>query len=138
MAFEGGEGAGKSTQARRLASRIDAVITREPGGTDLGSKLRRLLLEPGQAVIGARAETLLMAADRAQHLDEVVLPALRSGRHVVSDRTAFSSLAYQGGGRDLGVDEVRAINEFALCGRWPDAVVLLDVPRVVGHDRLGR
>ncbi len=79
-----------------------------------------------------------MAADRAQHLDEIVLPALLSGQHVVSDRTAFSSLAYQGGGRALGIDDVRAINEFALCGRWPDAVLLLQVPPTVGHNRLGR
>ena len=114
------------------------MVTRKPGGTVLGEKLRQLLLEPGQAPIGARAETLLMAADRAQHFDEVVLPTLLLGRHVVSDRTAFSSLAYQGGGRELGIEDVRAVNEFAMSGRWPDAVVLLEVPPIVARNRLGR
>ena len=79
-----------------------------------------------------------MAADRAQHFDEVVLPSLGDGRHVVSDRTAFSSLAYQGGGRGLGVETVRGLNEFATRGRWPDAVVLLEVSSSVARDRLGR
>lgn len=138
VAFEGGEGCGKSTQARLLADRIDGLVTREPGGTPLGSELRRLVLSPAEAPVSPRAETLLMAADRAQHLVEVVEPALVAGRHVVSDRSAFSSLAYQGGGRGLGVDAVRAINEWALCGQWPDAVILLDVDPAVATQRLDR
>jgi len=138
VAFEGGEGSGKTTQAGRLADRIDAVLTMEPGGTDLGSQLRRLLLGVGEAPIGARAETLLMAADRAQHLTELVVPTLATGRHVVSDRSAYSSLAYQGGGRGLGVDEVRAVNEWAIAGRWPDVVVLLDCEPPVLEQRMGR
>ncbi len=132
IAFEGGEGSGKSTQAKILAKRIDALLTLEPGGTELGAQLRKLLLGVGEAPVGSRAETLMMAADRAQHLEELVEPALQSGRHVVSDRTAYSSLAYQGGARGLGVDAVRSVNEWALAGRWPDVVVLLDCPPGAG------
>ncbi|MGF1595558.1 MAG: dTMP kinase [Acidimicrobiales bacterium] len=138
IAFEGGEGSGKSTQARLLAERLGALLTREPGATELGSRLRALLLESGQAPIGVRAETLLMAADRAQHVIEVVGPALAAGRHVVSDRSVYSSLAYQGGGRGLGIEEVRRINEWALDGCWPDLVVLLDVDTATARGRLDR
>jgi dTMP kinase len=138
IAFEGGEGAGKSTQARLLAERLDAVLTREPGATPLGAKLRALLLETGQAAVSVRAETLLMAADRAQHLDEVITPALAAGRHVVSDRSVFSSMAYQGGGRQLGVDAVWRVNDWALAGCWPDLVVLLDIEPGVAAGRLSR
>jgi len=126
IAFEGGDGSGKSTQARLLADRLGAVLTREPGGTTVGARIRELLLEPGPA-IDERAETLLMAADRAQHVREVVEPALQAGRVVVSDRSAFSSLAYQGYGRGLGVDEVRRICAWASGDRWPDLAVLLQV-----------
>ena len=136
IVFEGGEGSGKSTQARLLAERIDAVLSREPGGTELGAKLRKLLLQPGQAPISSRAETLLMAADRAQHMEQVVAPALAAGRHVVSDRSVYSSLAYQGGGRGLGVDAVRQLNQWALDGRWPDIVVLLDLELSSARSRL--
>ena len=138
IAFEGGEGSGKSTQARLLAEQLDAVLTREPGGTPLGAELRRLLLGVGEAPVSPRAETLLMAADRAQHLAEVVGPALDAGRHVVSDRSVFSSLAYQGAGRALGVDAVRAVNDWALDGRWPDVVVLLDAAPATAQTRLQR
>ncbi len=138
LAFEGGEGSGKSTQARLLAARLDAVLTREPGGTPLGAKLRTLLLDPGQDPVGPRAETLLMAADRAQHIRDVVAPALAQGRHVVSDRSVYSSLAYQGGGRQLGVDNVRRLNDWALDGCWPDLVVLLDLDPETADQRLDR
>ncbi len=138
VAFEGGEGSGKSTQARLLGERLDAVVTREPGGTDLGGRLRSLLLDPGEAPVGPRAETLLMAADRAQHVRQVIRPALDAGRHVVSDRSVFSSLAYQGGGRQLGVEAVRRINEWALDGCWPDRVVLLDLDADEAAGRLRR
>ena len=114
IGFEGGEGSGKSTQVRRLAATLLAtddtagppVVTHEPGATPLGVELRRLLLGTDQAPVGIRAEALLMAADRAQHMEETVRPALAAGRHVISDRTAYSSLAYQGGGRRLGIDQV--------------------------------
>ena len=125
VAFEGGEGCGKSTQAARLADAWDAVLTREPGGTAVGRSLRELVLA-GEGV-DARTETLLMAADRAQHVAEVVRPALASGRSVVSDRSAWSSLAYQGVGRGLGVAEVRTICDWATEGLWPDVAVLLEV-----------
>lgn len=137
VAFEGGEGTGKSTQARLLAARLgpSCVLTREPGGTELGAAVRALVLGQGFDV-DARAEALLMAADRAQHVASVVAPALAEGRDVVTDRYIGSSLAYQGIGRGLGVDAVRAISEFATGGLWPDAVVLLTVPPDVRDARL--
>ncbi len=138
IAFEGGEGSGKSTQAAVVADRLDAVLTREPGGTPLGAELRRLLLGSGDYSVSPRAEALMMAADRSQHLQEVILPALAKGRHVVSDRSVYSSLAYQGGGRELGIDNVRAVNEWAVYGRWPDLVVYLRVDREVAAGRLNR
>ncbi|MEL7156213.1 MAG: dTMP kinase [Actinomycetota bacterium] len=138
IAFEGGEGSGKSTQARLLAERIEAILTREPGATDLGARLRSLLLDPDGTPVDPRTETLLMAADRAQHMAEVVRPALAAGRHVVSDRSVFSSLAYQGGGRGLGVDEVRELNRWALDGMWPEWVVFLDVGLDAARERLDR
>jgi dTMP kinase len=128
IAFEGGEGSGKSTQARLLADRLDAVLTREPGGTVGGERIRSLLLDPMVVGLDARAEALLMAADRAQHVTERVRPALEEGRTVVSDRSAYSSLAYQGHGRGLGVDAIRSICGWATGGLWPDLAVLLDVP----------
>ncbi len=138
IAFEGGEGSGKSTQATRVAERLDAVLTREPGGTPLGGELRGLLLNTDSYSVGPRSEALLMAADRAQHLQDLILPALAKGRHVVSDRSAYSSLAYQGGGRELGVEAIRAVNDWAIYGRWPDLVVYLRVPREVAVRRLNR
>lgn len=148
IAFEGGEGAGKSTQVRLLARALTEqseelgvpppVVTKEPGATPLGAQLRQLLLDVGQAPVCARSETLMMAADRAQLMDEVVRPALSSGRHVISDRTAFSSLAYQGGGRALGVEQVGAVNDWALDGLWPDMVLLLDCPPDAAADRRSR
>lgn len=147
IAFEGGEGSGKSTQVRLLARTLSEpehstagppVVTHEPGATPLGRQLRLLLLDVDQAPVGIRAEALLMAADRAQHMEEVVGPALAAGRHVISDRTAFSSLAYQGGGRRLGVDAVRSVNEWALDGLWPDVVLLLDCPPAAAAARRSR
>ncbi len=138
IAFEGGEGSGKSTQAAIVAERLGAVLTREPGATALGGELRRLLLGAGNWTVGARSEALMMAADRAQHLDEIVVPALAAGQHVISDRSAYSSLAYQGGGRELGLEQIRAINEWAVAGRWPDVVVYLRIDREVARARLDR
>jgi dTMP kinase len=127
VAFEGLDGCGKSTQARLLAERLGALRAHEPGGTPLGTELRRLLLSPGASPVGARAEALLMAADRAQLMDELVRPALAAGRPVVSDRSVYSSLAYQGAGRGLGVAAVRELNRWAVGGCWPDLVVVLDL-----------
>lgn len=135
IVFEGGEATGKSTQAARLARRLDAVLTHEPGGTALGAALRSLLLDGSGPDVADRTEALLMAADRAQHVAEVVEPALAQGRHVVSDRYIGSSLAYQGFGRGLPVDDLRRLSAWATRHLWPDVVVLLDVPR---HAALAR
>lgn len=137
IAFEGGEGCGKSTQAALLADAIGALLTREPGGTELGLRLRELLLDPATEHVDPRAEALLMAADRAQHVASVVRPALVAGRHVVSDRFAASSLAYQGYGRGLPLDEVRELSVWATSGTWPDLIVLIDVPVETAAARLG-
>lgn len=137
IALEGGEGCGKSTQAARLATRLGAVLTREPGGTAVGERVRDLLLDPALVGLDARAEALFMAAARAQHVAEVVEPALAAGQDVVTDRYAHSSLAYQGYGRGLDVHAVRALSDFATGGLWPDLVVLLDVPADVAAGRLG-
>jgi dTMP kinase len=137
IVFEGGEASGKSTQSARLAARIGAVHTREPGGTVVGGALRSLLLDARTGDLDDRAEALLMAADRAQHVAEVVRPALASGRHVVSDRYIGSTLAYQGFGRGLPVTELRRLSAWAADGLWPDLVVLLDVPLAVAMERLG-
>ncbi|MGH9178167.1 MAG: dTMP kinase [Acidimicrobiales bacterium] len=128
IALEGGEACGKSTQAAVLASRMGAVLTREPGGTGVGEQVRDLLLDPAAGALDARAEALLMAAARAQHVAEVVAPALAEGRDVVTDRFSHSSLAYQGHGRGLPLEEVRSLSDWATGGLWPDVVVLLDLP----------
>ena len=135
VAFEGGEGSGKSTQARLLADRLGAVVTREPGGTAIGQSIRRLLLDPASVDLDARAEALLMAVDRAQHFVEVVAPTMEAGRDVVSDRSAFSSLAYQGFGRGLDVDELVCLSSWATCDVWPDVAILLDVPAAARERR---
>jgi dTMP kinase len=135
LAFEGGEATGKSTQARLLAERLGAVLTREPGGTEVGERVRTLVLDPAVRV-DFRAEALLMAAARAQHVSEVIEPALAAGRHVVTDRFTPSSLAYQGVGRGLGVDEVAALSAFATNGLEPDLILLLDLPLDVTASRL--
>jgi dTMP kinase len=136
VALEGAEGCGKSTQARRLAESLGAVLTRETGGTPIGARLREILHDVAVTDLDARAEALVVAGDRAQHLAEVVRPALSAGRHVVSDRSVWSSLAYQGYGRGLDVDEVRRINDWAVDGRWPDLAILLEVPDDVTAERL--
>jgi dTMP kinase len=138
VALEGGEGAGKSTQAALLAERLDAVLTREPGGTPVGEAVRRLLLEPEGAGLDARTEALLFAADRAAHVAHVIEPALAAGRSVVTDRYVESSIAYQAFGRGLPLDEVRALSTFATRGRSADVVVVLDVDPALGGARRGR
>ena len=139
IAFEGVEGAGKSSIVRLVADRLrsageEVVEVREPGGTDLGDSIRRLLLD-GQAPMAPWAEAALFAAARAELADEVVRPALERGAYVLSDRTVYSSLAYQGGARQLGVEAVRTLNALALDGSWPDRVIWLDVDAATGLDR---
>lgn len=138
IAFEGAEGCGKSTQAKRLADAIDAVSTRETGGTAIGQRLREILHDTAVTDLNDHAEALIIAADRAQHIAQVVRPALASGRSVVSDRSIYSTLAYQGYGRGLPVDELREINEWAIGTTWPDLVVLLRVPDDVTRERMQR
>jgi len=136
IVFEGGEGSGKSTQARLLATRLGAVLTHEPGGTAVGVRIRSLVLDAGVDVgLDARAEALLMAADRAQHVAEVVRPALARGVDVVSDRFTGSTLAYQGFARGLPVSELAGLSSWAACGLEPDVVILLDVPAAVAAGR---
>ncbi len=136
VAFEGVDGSGKSTQARILATTIGAVLTFEPGATGLGSALRHLLLDPGHPEPDVRAEALMMAADRAQHVAEVIRPALCEGRAVVTDRFSGSTLAYQGYGRGLHVGELSQLVAWATGGVEPDLTVVVDVPLAVARHRL--
>jgi dTMP kinase len=137
IVFEGGDGGGKSTQAELLAADLGAVLTREPGGTPLGERLREALLDPATGDISIRAEALLMAAARAQHVADVIRPALTAGRHVVCDRYAHSSIAYQSGGRGLKFREIEGLSDWASQGLWPDLVVQLEVGASVAVGRLG-
>jgi dTMP kinase len=139
LAFEGVEGAGKSSVARAIADMIsrtgvDVVRVREPGGTPVGERIRDILLS-GEVHPLPRSEAALFAAARGQLVSEVVVPALETGAWVVSDRSAYSSLAYQAGGRGLPLDEVHRLNDIALGGVWPSTVVLL---RVGANDGLTR
>lgn len=136
IVFEGGEGCGKSTQAARLAEDLGALLTREPGDTQIGAALRALLLDPA-TVITPVTEALLMAADRAEHVAAVVEPALSSGQDVVCDRYVGSSVAYQGHGRGLDVEQIRTTSAWATGGLEPDLVLLLEVPAAVAAARLG-
>lgn len=136
IAFEGLEGCGKSTHVTRLAATLNGVATREPGGTALGTSLRAMMADTFNTALSPRTEALMMAADRAQHFADVVMPALSDGRHVVSDRSVYSSIAYQGYGRMLDIGELRRINDWAIGGRWPDLVVFISVPLDVLLDRL--
>lgn len=136
IAFEGGEAAGKSTQASRLARSLDAVLTREPGGTPAGVAIRQLFLDPDTGELDPRTEALLMAADRAQHVASIIRPALDSGRSVVTDRYLYSSVAYQAHARGLDVDRIRDLSGWATDGLLPDLVVLLDLPVEVARARV--
>ena len=136
IALEGAEACGKSTHAQLLATDLGAVLTRETGGTRIGSAIREILHDNANSELVDKAEVLLIAADRAQHLAEVVRPALTAGSHVVSDRSAYSSLAYQGYGRGVALDVVRSTSDWALDGMWPELVVLIDVPADVLAERL--
>ena len=138
LALEGIDGSGKSTQARALAAALGARLTHEPGATPLGAALRRLLLSPEAPPISLRAEALLMAADRAEHVAAVVAPALAAGEWVVSDRFSGSTLAYQGYGRGLDTAELARLVDWATAGLAPDLSILVDVPVDVAQRRLAR
>ncbi len=136
IVVEGSEATGKSTQAALLAERLGAVLTREPGGTATGEQIRTLLLDPTLPALDPRAETLLLLAARAQHVAEVISPALRAGRDVVCDRFSGSTIAYQGWGRGLAPAELTELTFWAAAGVQPDRVVLLTVASEVAAARL--
>ncbi|GAA3756034.1 hypothetical protein GCM10022402_38160 [Salinactinospora qingdaonensis] len=140
IVVEGGEGAGKSTQVRQLSiwlrdEGFDVVTTREPGATKLGTRLRALLLDKEHTGMSSRAEALLYAADRAEHVNSVIRPALQRGAIVISDRFVDSTLAYQGAGREMAESEIVEINRWATEGLVPHLTVLLDVPAAAGLAR---
>lgn len=140
ITLEGGDGSGKSTQSALLAGWLEQqgrniVVTREPGGTDLGDEIREIVLHR-RGHIAPRAEALLYAADRAQHIATKVRPALERGDVVLQDRYLDSSVAYQGAGRVLAPDEVRALSLWAAENLLPDLTILLDLDVTVGRDRL--
>ena len=140
LTFEGVEGSGKSTQARLLCDwlggrGVDVVLSREPGGTEIGERIRTILLDPACRDMDGRTELFLYLASRNQHVREKVLPALGRGAVVVLDRFAESSLAYQGGGRMLGLQVVSRLNRLAMAALVPDRTVLVDVPVAVGRSR---
>lgn len=142
IVFEGGDGSGKSTQVARLVDALRAdghavVATREPGGTRIAEKIRQVILDPDNLELCDRAEALLYAASRAEHVHHVVRPAIERGEVVVSDRYMDSSVIYQGLGRGLGADAVRDLNLWATEGLRPDLTIVLDVPVHFGLNRVG-
>ena len=139
LTLDGVDGCGKSTQAKRIAARLGAIQTKEPGGTELGTLLRATLLDPQLAgKIDAMAELLLMNADRVQHFHEVVLPGLQAGRHVVSDRSFLSSLAYQGYGRGIPVELIHALTGLVLGELLPHRMFVLDIDFEQMAERRGK
>lgn len=142
IALEGGEGAGKSTQARLLeewltARGLSVVLTREPGGTAVGRSLRSILLSPETGALSPRAEALVYAADRAEHVSSLINPALAEGKVVITDRYIDSTLAYQGAGRALDVAELAELSAWATGGLRPHLTVVLDIDPVAGLARAG-
>jgi len=137
IAFEGADASGKSTQAQRLAARLGVELTFQFGATEIGSAIRSILLDPAHDMLDDRAEALLVIADKAQHVAEVVAPALARGETVITDRFTASTTAYQGFGRGLDRDELTRMMHWATNGIEPDLTVLLDVNLEVARQRLG-
>ncbi len=137
VAFEGADASGKSTQARRLGARHDLTVTFQHGATEVGGAIRSIVLDPLNRTLDDRAEALLIIADKAQHVAEIVGPALAAGETIISDRFTASTLAYQGYGRGLDLDILRDTMDFATHGVEPDLTVLLDVDLDVARARLG-
>ena len=141
ITFEGGEGCGKSTVLKAIKERLESegvsvVLTREPGGTPIAEQIRNVILDNGNTAMDGRTEALLYAASRRQHLVEKIWPALQEGKTVLCDRYLDSSLAYQGGARGLGIDEVLSINLFATEGTYPDLTLLFDLEPEQGLARI--
>ena len=141
ITFEGPEGSGKTTVSNIIEKRLEdigyqVVHTREPGGTPIAEQIRNIILDKKNTMLDARAEALLYAASRRQHLVEKVWPALKEGKIVICDRYIDSSLAYQGGARNLGVENVLNINMFATEGTFPDMTLLFDITPEVGLKRI--
>ncbi|MGM0548472.1 MAG: dTMP kinase [Bacillota bacterium] len=140
ITFEGIEGSGKTTQINRLADYLrknehDVLISREPGGTELGQKIRKILLDPHFDTMDYKTEILLYAADRAQHVKEKIKPALKAGKIVISDRFVDSNLAYQAAGRGLDYEQVYQINNWVIGSTWPDLTFILDIDIKKGLER---
>ena len=141
ITFEGPDGSGKTTVSKAVTERLQQEgypvrYTREPGGSDIAEQIRDVILDPKNTKMDARTEALLYAASRRQHLVEIILPALENGTHVISDRFIDSSLAYQGCGRNIGIDEVYSINQFAIESYMPDKTIYLDLEAEVGLSRI--
>ena len=140
VTIEGPDGSGKTTQiellTRYLAAKdLDYIVTREPGGTRIGNRIREILLEKDYTEMTAETETLLYAASRAQHVAEVILPALKKGKIVLCDRFIDASMAYQGMGRGIDIECIRKINSIAVMGIMPHLTILLDIPPSIGLKR---
>ena len=141
VVFEGIDGAGTTTQSKLLARSLNAqghpvVVTREPGGTEIGERIRGLLLDPSLIDMAARTELLLYAASRAQLVDEIIRPALEAGKPVISDRYAASTIAYQGAGRALDLEVIDFLNGFVVQQCVPDITIFLNVPLEVANERM--
>ena len=142
ISFEGGDGSGKTTQFKLFAEYLrnrgfDVVTTREPGGTRISEKIRNILLDPECTEMADKTEAFLFAASRAQHVEELIRPSVEAGKIVLCDRFVDSSIVYQGFGRGLG-STVKAINEYAVGGLYPDATFLLDISPEEGRKRNGK
>ena len=141
ITIEGPEGSGKSTATETVINKLkelgyDVLKTREPGGTPISEQIRNVILDKDNKAMDARTEALLYAAARRQHLVESVWPAVKEGKIVICDRYIDSSLAYQGGARGLGIDNIVDINMFATDNTWPDLTLLFDIPPEIGLERI--
>ncbi|MCH3962336.1 MAG: dTMP kinase [Solobacterium sp.] len=141
ITFEGPDGSGKTTVSKAVCERLSkegytVQYTREPGGSDIAEQIRKIILDPANTDMDVRTEALLYAASRRQHLMDIVLPALNKGINIISDRFVDSSLAYQGYGREIGIEEVYAINQFAIEGHMPDKTVFLNIDAETGLKRI--
>lgn len=143
ITFEGPEGSGKTSVLHEVTERLfkenyNLVITREPGGTEIAEQIRNVILDKKNTALDPRAEALLYAASRRQHLVEKIWPALKANKIVICDRFLDSSLAYQGGAREIGVDEILNINLFATGGSFPDLTILFDIKPEAGLERIAK